>query len=153
MILFEVQSLVSFSSFSNPRGMSDGFDFNKLILIIAVLERHALLKLSSFDVFVNVAGGFRINETSADLAVAMSIVSSFKEKVVPHDVGFIGEISLSGEIRPVTQCLRRIQEFSRSGFKKILISKTDYKEAALGFNGEVVGVKSIRDAIDYLFKE
>ena len=150
-ILFEVQSLVSFSSFPNPRRMADGLDLNRLILMIAVLEKHGSLKLNSFDVFINVAGGFQINETSSDLAIAMSIASSLKEIPIAQDIGFLGEISLSGEIRPVSQCLRRINEFNRSGFKEIIISKNDSKEALHRFEGEVIGVKNISEALDYLF--
>ncbi|HNX25667.1 MAG TPA: DNA repair protein RadA, partial [Spirochaetota bacterium] len=99
-ILFEVQALVTFSSFSNPRRLSDGFDMNRLIIICAVLEKHAGLKLSNFDVFINVSGGFNINETAGDLAVAAAIASSLKEKRVEDGAGFIGEVSLSGDIRP-----------------------------------------------------
>ena len=150
-ILFEVQSLVSFTSFSNPRRMSDGFDLNRLILLIAVLEKHASQKLNSYDVFINIAGGFNIKETSADLAVAMSIVSSLKEKPIQTDTGFLGEISLSGEIRPVSQCLRRAQEFSRSGFKKIILSQKDSYDVSKSFKGEIIEVKNIFEAIDYLF--
>ncbi len=151
-ILFEVQSLVTFTGFSNPRRMSDGFDLNRLILLIAVLEKHAGLKLGSFDVFINVSGGFRINETSADLAVAMAIASSLKDKAVPERTGMIGEISLSGEIRPVSQCSRRILEFKNSGFDRILLSEGDKREAEVsGFEGEIIAVKNISEAIDIIY--
>ncbi len=150
-ILFEVQSLVSFTSFSNPRRMADGFDFNRLILIVAVLEKHGLLKLGSYDVFINVAGGFRITETASDLAVAMSIVSSLKNKPVPERTGFIGEIALSGEVRPVSQGRRRVQEFARAGFRTLLLPESDRAEAhAAGFLGELVGVRTVSEAIDFL---
>lgn len=150
-ILFEVQSLVTITNFTNPRRMSDGFDFNRLILLAAVLEKHGFLKLSTYDVFINVAGGFQINEPSADLAVAMSIVSSLKDKPIREGTGFLGEISLSGEIRPVSQCTRRVQEFDRSGFKRILLSKKDYPDASHAFKGEITAISSIFDAIDYIF--
>ncbi len=151
-ILFEVQSLVTFTSFSNPRRMADGFDLNRLILLIAVLEKHGLLKLNSFDVFVNVAGGFQINETSADLAVAMSIASSLKNIPIPAHTGLAGEIALSGEIRPVPQLRRRILEFERSGFKTILCARKDADEVKnAGFPGEIIGAGTIAAAMDYLF--
>ncbi|MDY6934995.1 MAG: DNA repair protein RadA [Spirochaetota bacterium] len=150
-ILFEVQSLVAFTNYSNPRRMSDGFDFNRLILIVAVLEKHGFLKLSSFDVFVNVAGGYHINETSADLAVAMSIASSLKEEPIPPMTGFLGEISLSGEVRPVSQCLRRIQELQRSGFRRIVLSIKDSKDGINDYNGEIIGVRNISEVMEYLF--
>lgn len=151
IILFEVQSLVTFTSFSNPRRMSDGFDLNRLILIIAVLEKHAMLKLSNFDVFINVAGGFQIDETSADLSVAMAIVSSLKNKAIPGGTGFLAEISLSGELRPVSQCQRRIQDFGRSGFQTVIISKKDEREARQSFQGDIIGLDNIAEVIDYIF--
>lgn len=151
IILFEVQSLVTFTSFSNPRRMSDGFDFNRLILLTAVLEKHGFLKLGTYDVFINLAGGFHINETSADLAVALAIVSSLKDKPIPRDTGFLGEISLSGEVRPVSQCARRMQEFNVSGFQRIVLAEKDAAEAKKSFNREIIAVKNIFEAIDYIF--
>ncbi len=150
-MLFEVQSLVAFTNFSNPRRMSDGFDLNRLILLAAVLEKHGFMKLNSHDVFINLAGGFQINETSADMAVAIAIVSSLKDKPVPRDTGFLGEISLSGEIRPVSQSARRAQEFARSGFKRIILPEKDAPEAKKVFNHEIVAVKTIYEAIDRVF--
>ncbi|MFH0975588.1 MAG: DNA repair protein RadA [Spirochaetota bacterium] len=150
-MLFEVQSLVAFTNFSNPRRMSDGFDINRLILLAAVLEKHGFMKLNSYDVFINLAGGFQVNETCADMAVAIAIVSSLKDKPVPRDTGFLGEISLSGEIRPVSQCARRAQEFARSGFKRIVVPENDASEAKKAFNREIVAVKTIYEAIDRVF--
>ncbi len=151
-ILFEVQSLVTFTGFPNPRRMADGLDLNRLILITAVLEKHAGQKLNSFDVFLNVSGGFRINDTAADLAVAMSVTSSLREQPVPDGIGLLGEISLSGEIRPVSQCNRRLMEFKHSGFNTVFISHSDMKDAEKsGFKGNLVGVKDIAGAIDRLF--
>ncbi|TAL38852.1 MAG: DNA repair protein RadA [Spirochaetes bacterium] len=152
IILFEVQSLVTFTNFSNPRRMADGFDLNRLILIAAVLEKHGMLKLGTCDVFVNVAGGFSITETASDLAVAMAIASSLRERPIPAHTGFAGEIALSGEVRPVPQCHRRIQEFARSGFKTLVLSKKDSLETkAAGFAGEAIGVANIAEAMEYLF--
>lgn len=152
IILFEVQSLVTFSSFPNPRRMADGFDLNRLILIAAVLEKHAGLKLNSFDVFINVSGGFQINDTAADLAVALSIASSLKDKPIPQGFGFLGEISLSGEIRPVSLCARRIQEFKYSGFTTLILPDVEGAEAkAVGFEGNCIGVRTIQEALDKLF--
>jgi len=151
-ILFEVQSLVTFTTFSNPRRMSDGLDQNRLIIINAVLEKHAGLKLNSFDVFINVSGGFRINETAADLAVAMAIASSMKDRPVPEGTGFLGEISLSGDVRPVSQCSRRMQEFRASGFHTVVVSESDMKDVRnAGFEGTIHGVKKISEAINLLF--
>ncbi len=152
IILFEVQSLVSFSSFSNPRRMADGFDFNRLIIIIAVLEKHAGLKLASFDVFINVSGGFQINETAGDLSVAMAIASSIKEQPVRDGIGFLGEISLSGEVRPVSQCTRRLQEFKHGGYDTVIVSASDLDELkTVDFGGEIIGVSTISEAIGFVF--
>ncbi len=154
VILFEVQSLVTFTSFSNPRRMSDGFDLNRAILISAVLEKHASLKLSSFDVFINVAGGFQISETAADLAVAVAIASSLREKPVKGSIGFLGEISLSGEIRPVSQCQRRLQELVRSGFSGVCLSRKDAAEARQSnFTGNIIEVQTIAEVIERIFGE
>jgi len=151
-ILFEVQALVTFSSFSNPRRLSDGFDLNRLIIICAVLEKHAGLKLGSFDVFINVSGGFNINETAGDLAVAVAIASSLKEKKVEDGAGFIGEVSLSGDIRPVSGIDKRVQEFRYSGFKKIYVSPADLVKAEkAGFEGEIISVSSINEVISSIF--
>jgi len=153
IILFEVQSLVTPSAFPNPRRMADGFDQNRLILISAVLEKHAGLKLAAFDVFINVSGGFQINDTAADLAVAVSIASSFKNRAVSHGVGLLGEISLSGEIRPVSLCGRRIQEFRLSGFDTLILPEAEVGEAkAAGFDGAIIGIRTIQDAVGRLFE-
>ena len=132
--------------------MADGFDINRLVLIIAVLEKHAGLKLSSFDVFLNISGGFHINETGADLAVAMAVGSSMKDISIAERTGFIGEISLSGEIRPVPQCSRRIHEFRHSGFTTLILSEQDLRESdSSSFDGTIHGIKHIRDAMDRVF--
>ena len=149
IILFEVQSLVTFSSFANPRRMADGFDANRLILITAVLEKHAGLKLNAHDVFINVSGGFQINDTAGDLAVAIAIASSLRNAPVPQRFGFLGELSLSGEIRPVPLLGRRVAEFKRSGFETIVLPAADAEEArANGYNEAAIGVRTIQEAID-----
>lgn len=152
-ILFEVQCLVTFSSFSNPRRMADGFDLNRLIIISAVLEKHTGLKLGTFDIFINVSGGFNINETAADLAVAVAIASSLKEKPVDEGAGFIAEISLSGELRPVYQIEKRVQEFRYSGFRRLFVSAGDLEKVkSLGFDGEIHGLSTLKDALDIIFE-
>lgn len=149
IILFEVQSLVTFSSFANPRRMADGFDANRLILITAVLEKHAGLKLNAHDVFINVSGGFQINDTAGDLAVAIAIASSLRNRPVPQKSGFLGELSLSGEIRPVPLLGRRVAEFKRSGFETIVLPAADAEDARVnGCNEAAIGVRTIQEAID-----
>ena len=151
-ILFEVQSLVSFTNFSNPRRMADGIDYNRLIILAAVLEKHSGLKLNSFDIFANVSGGFHINETAADLAIAVAIASSLKNKAVPSEFGFLGEISLSGEIRPVHQIENRLKEFSNAEFKRIFLPAGNKSHKITNvFSGEVFYVKHISEVFDFVF--
>jgi DNA repair protein RadA/Sms len=150
-ILFEVQSLATYSTFANPRRMSDGLDLNRLILIAAVLEKHAGVKCSTYDLFFNVAGGFTINETAADLGVALSIYSSVKEIPLPEKTAFLGEISLSGEVRPVSQPERRVQELTRSGFTTVILSTKDAEECrSHGIKGTFKGVSRISEVISLL---
>jgi DNA repair protein RadA/Sms len=147
-VLFEVQSLATFSSFANPRRMSDGLDLNRLILLAAVLEKHTGIKCSNHDVFLNIAGGLTIHETSADLAIALSIASSIREKPLPGKTAFLGEISLSGEVRPVSQPERRILELTRSGFSHIVLSKKDAEECrAHSIKGDFTGVITLSEAV------
>lgn len=148
IIVFEVQSLVTQTDYANPRRMTDGFDYNRLMLITAVLEKHASLALGNFDIFLNVAGGFTVHDTSADLAVALAIASSLKNIPLPHDAAFLGEISLAGEIRPVAQCGRRVMELDRSGFKTVYVAARDLEEAKRSaFSGEIVPVERIEKAM------
>ncbi len=151
-LLVEVQSLVNFTSFPNPRRMSDGIDLNRVIILAAVLEKHAGVKLSSFDIFINIAGGLQIHETAADLAVAVAITSSLKNLPVPEGTGLLGEISLSGEVRPVSQVNRRLQEFRHAGFKRVIISEGDLQTAkSSAFQGELSAVRTIGQTLDLLF--
>ncbi len=151
-MLFEVQSLVNFTTAPNPRRMSDGFDLNRLILLNAVLEKHTGLKLSSFDVFINLSGGFTINETAADLAVAAAIASSAYNRSVPERTGIFGEITLSGEIRPVSQAPRRVVEFKSAGFDTVVLPEANMKDAKLsGFEGRLIGISNLREAVSALF--
>jgi DNA repair protein RadA/Sms len=117
-LLLEIQALVAHSEYNYPKRNATGFDQNRLQLIIAVLERNLGLKLSDKDIYVAVAGGFRINEPACDLAVAAAIISSLKNVAVGDQV-FVGEIGLSGEVRQVGNIEKRLQEAEKLGFKKI----------------------------------
>lgn len=153
-ILFEVQSLVSFSAFPNPRRMGDGIDFNRLLIITAVLEKHGNLKLNTFDIFINLAGGFTINETAADLAVALAIASSFKNIPVSNGIAALGEISLAGDIRPVSQCERRLQELERGGFRHVILSRKDAESITdKKLKIELIPVTTISEALRAAFSK
>jgi DNA repair protein RadA/Sms len=149
-ILIEVQALVSSSGYSVPQRTSTGFDYKRLAILIAVLEKKIGLHLSKYDVFLNIAGGIKIDEPSIDLAAAMSICSSFKDTPIDQDMLVLGEIGLSGEIRTISFIDRRIQEAAKLGFKKIVLPKSNLK----GFkkNGilEFIPVETIGDALRLL---
>ncbi|NMB64122.1 MAG: DNA repair protein RadA [Spirochaetes bacterium] len=150
-ILFEAQSLVTATSFSNPRRMADGFDVNRLNLLVAVIEKHAKISLSSFDIFINVAGGFAIDDTSCDLAIAAAIISSLKNIVIPHSCGIIGELSLSGQVRSASHSLRRLTEFSNSGITTIILPRNNVSEVSnTGFTGTLIPLTTIAELTQIL---
>ncbi|MBN2802297.1 MAG: DNA repair protein RadA [Deltaproteobacteria bacterium] len=152
-ILFEVQALANFTNFSNPRRLSDGLDFNRLVIISAILEKHTGLKLNSFDIFINMSGGFKLNERSGDLAVAVAIASSIKNVAISRDTAFLGELSLSGEIRPVAQLERRLQELNLVGIRRLFIanSRKSSKDDDYKFDGEIIPVSTIQDVVNRVF--
>lgn len=123
-MLVEVQSLVSTTNFGNPRRMAAGFDNNRLILLLAVLEKKLGLKLSNQDTYLNVIGGLKIEDRAADLSIVMSITSSYLNRLLPESTAYIGEISLTGEIRPVSSIDKRISECLKMGFKNVVIPPT-----------------------------
>lgn len=125
--LVELQALTSRAYYAAPSRRVSGVDFNRTVMVLAVLERRLGLTLGSQDVYVNVVGGVKIDEPAADLGIALAVFSSYKNKPIPKGLVFIGEIGLTGEIRPVNQIESRIQEASRLGFKKIVIPKGNAK--------------------------
>lgn len=145
-ILIEVQALVSSSGYSVPQRTSTGFDYKRLAILIAVLEKKIGIHLSKFDVFLNIAGGIKIDEPSIDLAAALSICSSFKDTSIDADM-LIGEIGLSGEIRGISFAERRIQEAVKLGFKKIVLPKSNMKNFKQSKELEYIPVESIQDVI------
>jgi len=122
--LVEIQALCTATNFGYPLRRASGFDLNRLLLIIAVLQKRAGLALYNQDVFVNVVGGLKIKEPAADLAVALAIASALKNKVVFPDVCAFGEVGLSGEVRKVVHFEKRAKEANRLGFNKILDTRT-----------------------------
>ena len=128
-ILVEVQALVDKSPLANPRRLTVGLEASRLAMILAVLHRHTGCSLYDHDVFVNVIGGVRIVEPAADLAIAMAVLSSFQNKVLPSKLAVFGEIGLTGEIRPVQRGQERIKEAGKLGFEQILIPKANAAKA------------------------
>ncbi len=148
-ILAEVQGLVSATPFGNPRRMCTGFDYNRMNLILAVLEKRGGYFFSNLDVYVNVIGGLRLDEPSADLTVAMALVSGLKDKPMPEDVIAFGEIGLAGEIRAVNSAKARVAEAARLGFKRCILPYNNLKNVnELTDKIELIGVHNVREAYE-----
>jgi DNA repair protein RadA/Sms len=123
-------------------------DFNRLLLLVAVLTKRVGLRLSDQDVFVNVVGGLKVNEPATDLAVAVAIASSFRDVPVAADLAVVGEIGLSGELRTVSQLSRRLSEAAKLGFKRCLLPKGARQGNDIPPDIEVIGVRSVVDALE-----
>ena len=147
-VLAEIQALVTKTSFNVPRRAADGFDFNRAILMLAVAEKRGGLNLGTFDAYINVVGGLRLDEPAADLPLILAVASVYRDKVIPGNLAAIGEVGLTGEIRAVSHMSQRLQEVSRIGFKQVIIprSGTDKLEIPEGLS--VYRVRNIREAIE-----
>lgn len=150
-ILAEVQSLVSTSGYGNARRMSTGFDFNRLSLLLAVLEKRFGYRFSTMDTYLNIVGGLKLDEPAADLAVALALVSGIIDKPVPDDVVAIGEIGLSGEVRSVSRISARISEAARLGFGRCIVPRSCLKQIKVKTDIEVIGVRNLHEAIANIF--
>ena len=147
IILFEVQSLVTPANFSNPRRMADGFDQNRLSIIAAVLDKYLRLPMSTSDIFINLAGGFSVDETASDTAIAVSVISSHMNRPVKAKTGFIGEISLSGEIRPVSHIERRVRELARNGFSRVSVPACQKNDVDAPPGVEIIPASTVGDLV------
>ena len=145
-LLVEVQALVGTTSYPAPRRVATGLEYNRLLQIIAVLEKRIGLNLSKHDVYVNVIGGIEIDEPAADLGIALAIATCYRDVVVDPDCVIIGEISLSGEIRNVSNLEKRIYEAQKLGFKKAIVPKLS-KKLADNFSIEIIQAARLMDAI------
>jgi DNA repair protein RadA/Sms len=153
-ILVEVQALVSSGVYGNPRRTAIGVDYNRLVLLLAVLEKRVgLSSLPAEDVFVNVAGGMSLDEPAADLAVAAAVASSVRNRPVRQKTAVFGEIGLAGEVRAVTQAARRVREAAQMGFTRCILPKgnIDPRDLPATDSCELVGVSSVGNALDALF--
>lgn len=151
-ILAEVQALVTKSAFNVPRRTATGFDYNRMAILIAVLEKRLGFYFGGLDVYMNVVGGFNINEPAADLPVALSLYSSLTDKALRPDVITFGEIGLAGELRGVQRTAQRIQEAERLGFTRCIIPRSSLSGIDLGkLTIKVTGVDSIKEAFDAAF--
>ena len=147
-VLAEVQALVSKTTANVPRRACDGVDFNRAILLMAVAEKRAGLKLTLFDAFINVIGGLRLDEPGADLPVALALASSYREQPIPDDLVAIGEVGLTGEIRSVSNMNQRLGEVARLGFKKCIIPRGGVDKLDIPRDLTVYKVRNLREAIE-----
>ncbi len=151
-VLAEIQALVTPTGFGNPRRMSSGIDLNRVILMIAVLEKRARVNLSNFDVYINVAGGLRIDETAIDLGLCAAIVTGRSDTPIPSDMIFIGEVGLGGELRGVSQLEKRLIEANKLGFNTAIVPKNSLKGVKKPEGMAVLGVTNITEAMNLLKK-
>ena len=146
-ILAEIQALVTPTGFGNPRRMSAGIDMNRVLLLIAVLEKRARMNLSNSDVYINVAGGLKIDETAAGLGICAAIAASQSDTVLPSDMIFIGEVGLGGELRSVSQLEKRLTEAANLGFKTVIAPKQSLKGVRVPEGIKLFGVRTIGEAM------
>lgn len=151
-LLAEIQGLVTPTGFGNPRRMSNGFDYNRMAMLLAVLEKRGGYFFSNMDAYINVAGGMKLDEPALDLTIAMALVSSLKDYAIRDDVLAFGEIGLAGEVRAVSHCEQRIKEAARLGFKKCIVPIHNVRSLPKNVreSTEVVGVRTIRQAFEAL---
>lgn len=147
-ILAEVQALVTKTTSNIPRRTSDGFDYNRTVLLMAVAEKRAGIKLNTFDAFINVIGGLRLDEPGADLPVALALASSYRDQTISNDIVAIGEIGLTGEIRAVSNMNQRLGEVARLGFKKCIVPRGGSEKLNIPNGLEVLRVRNLREAIE-----
>lgn len=147
-VLAEVQALVTKTTFNVPRRASDGFDFNRAVLLMAVSEKRGGMKLSAFDAYINVIGGLSLDEPGADLPVILAVASSYREHPIADDLVAIGEVGLTGEIRSVSHMNQRLGEVARLGFKKCIIPKNGVEKLEIPKGLTIYAVRNIREAIE-----
>jgi len=151
-ILLEIQALTSATSFGLPRRTPNGVDFNRLLMLTAVLSKRVGLRLGDQDLFVNVVGGFQVDEPAVDLGVALAIVSSIRNMPVPMDMVVVGEIGLSGELRAVTQVEKRLNEAAKLGFRRCLLPKSALRSLHGTRDIEVIGLRTVEETLGVVFK-
>lgn len=149
-VMAEIQALVTPVGFGNPRRMSAGIDFNRVILMIAVLEKRARMNLANYDVYINVAGGLRIDETAVDLGICAAIASGQTDMALPADMMFIGEVGLGGEVRAVSQLEKRLIEAAKLGFKSAMVPKQSLKGVKVPDGFAALGVRNVAEMVSMI---
>ena len=149
-ILVEIQALVCSSNFGFPKRQAAGTDFNRVSLLMAVLEKRLGLQISGCDAYVNIAGGIKISEPAIDLGIVMAVISSFKNRPIEEGVMAFGEVGLSGEVRAVSQAEGRVSEAKKLGFRTCILPQVSLEHLPNVDGIRLVGVRSVRDVIDYI---
>ena len=149
-LLLEIQALVCQTNFGIPRRQTTGTDFNRVNLLMAVLEKRCGIQLAGCDAYVNLTGGMKIVEPAIDLGIVLAIVSSFKDKALSPKLMAFGEVGLSGEVRSVNMAAQRVAEAEKLGFEICIVPKVCMKNIKTGSNMKVVGVSNIQEAIDFV---
>ena len=147
-VLAEVQALVAKTTFNVPRRTADGFDFNRAVLLLAVAEKRANMRLSAYDAYINIIGGLQLDEPGADLPVVLALASSYRDAPIPDDLVAIGEVGLTGEIRGVSNISQRLAEVARIGFNKCIIPKIGTEKLEIPEGLTVYRVRNLREAIE-----
>ena len=146
-ILIELQALTTQSIFGFPKRTANGTDYNRLALLIAVLEKRAGIMLGSQDIYLNLVGGIKVNEPSIDLGMMMAVVSSFKNVAIPKDMVIIGEVGLTGEVRRINVIDKRLKEAEKLGFKSCIIPESNKKDLKEKYKLDIIGVSNINEAM------
>jgi DNA repair protein RadA/Sms len=148
-LLVEIQALVTESQYGNPRRLAVGLDQNRLAMLLAVLARHGGVFTASDEIYTNVVGGIKVTETSTDLAIVVGVVSSLRDRIIPYDTVFFGEMGLNGEVRPVANGHARLNEAAKHGFTRAVIPKSNApKQAITGLT--VHAVSTLQEALTVL---
>ena len=149
-ILLEIQALVTRSPLAMPRRTAAGMDYNRVNLLLAVLEKRLRLQLSNSDVYINIAGGFRVGEPAIDLAVVLAVVSSARDRAVDEKTLAFGEVGLSGEVRAVSQAAQRVQEAKKLGFTTVILPEVCREQAGEIKGVRLCGVRTVAEAVEVI---
>ena len=146
-LLVELQALTCNTVFGYPKRTANGIDYNRLSLLLAVLEKRAGVMLNSQDVYLNVVGGLKVNETAIDLGIALVTASSFKNIPIPKDMIVLGEVGLTGEVRRINLIEKRLKEAEKLGFKTCLIPESNKKDLKDNYKLDIIGIKDVNEAM------
>ena len=150
-LLVEIQALVCHSNFGIPRRQTTGTDFNRVNLLMAVLEKRSGLQLASCDAYVNITGGMKIQEPAVDLGIVLAVVSSFKNRALNPRLAAFGEVGLSGEVRAVSQARQRVAEAEKLGFQTLIVPQVCAGDCQKNSGIEIVGVRSVQEVMERVF--